>query len=103
MKRRAFLKTSLPVAAGAIATAATAGVLSGEVLDTLEETEIDRLRSAMEEIKDILRRAAPEGAQLQGIAWGGPMGRENLGAWVKKDGVQLNFHDRSQGTEIVFN
>lgn len=98
MKRRAFIKASLPVAAGAIAT----GALSGEILDPIEETDMARIHKAMEEIKDILRKAAPDGAELQGITWGGPFGRETIGAWANMDGVQFNFHAIPSTKDVVF-
>lgn len=96
--RRQFLKISLPVTAGVVAT----GALATDSLGDIDETDLERLRRAMRDAVDILQAALPAGATLGGIYWGGAKGSEKLGAWGLTGDEQLNFHDHPGRSEITF-
>lgn len=90
MKRRTFLAGAVIAPVPAIAGAEP------------DDPPIERMRTAMAEIRDILQSAAPDGAQLEGIVWGGPLAPDTIGAWASKDGRRYKFYDRANQTKIEF-
>ncbi|WP_299945288.1 hypothetical protein [uncultured Ruegeria sp.] len=97
MKRRAF------IAGAAVAPVPLmAGAAEAVPADLDDNPPIERLRAAMAEIRDILQQAAPDGASLEGIVWGGPLSAGMIGAWASKDGKQYKFYDQAGKAEINF-